>query len=117
MGEARMLVLPSEWYEVLPRVVIEAFARGTPILAAKLGATAELVEDGRTGLHFRPGDPQDLAARVDWLLTHSGELRRMRDEARAEYLAKYTAERNYELLMGIYARAVGQMTTRRIPVK
>jgi glycosyltransferase involved in cell wall biosynthesis len=107
MGGARMLVLPSEWYEVLPRVVIEAFARGTPILAAKLGALAELVEDGRTGLHFRPGDPQDLAARADWLLTRSGELRRMRDEARAEYLEKYTAERNYELLMGIYAKAMG----------
>lgn len=62
----------------------------------------EVTEDGRTGLHFRPGDPEDLAAKVEWLLAHPEELARMRKEARAEYETKYTAERNYEQLMAIY---------------
>ena len=102
MGEAAFLVFPSECYETFGRVAIEAFAKGTPVLAAHIGAVGEVTEDGRTGLHFRPGDPEDLAAKVEWLLAHPNELARMRKEARAEYEAKYTAEENYRQLMAIY---------------
>jgi len=106
MGNAAFLVFPSEWYETFGRVAIEAFAKSTPVLAADIGAVAEVTEPGRTGLHFRPGDPEDLAAKVEWLLAHPTELARMRKEARAEYEAKYTAERNYQLLMEIYGQAL-----------
>jgi len=106
MGGAAFLVFPSEVYETFGRVAIEAFARGTPVVASKIGAIAELVEHGRTGLHFRPGDSRDLAAQVEWALSHPAELERMRKAARAEFEAKYTAERNHELLMEIYRTAV-----------
>ncbi len=106
MGEASFLVFPSEWYETFGRVAIEAFAKGTPVLAARIGAVAEVTDHGRTGLHFRPGDPEDLAAQVEWLLSHPAELSRMRKEARAEYEAKYTAEGNYQMLMNIYEWAL-----------
>lgn len=107
MGEASFLVFPSEWYEGLPMVLLEAFARGLPVLASSLGGAGVVVEDQRTGLHHRPGDPEDLAAKVEWLLSHPQELAHMRREARAEYEAKYTAERNYEALMAIYREATG----------
>jgi glycosyltransferase involved in cell wall biosynthesis len=106
MKRADMLVFPSEWYETFGRVAAEAFAAGTPVVAADIGAVAELVEHGRTGLLFRPGDPEDLAAQVGWALSHPAELRSMREEARAEFEAKYTAERNYLALMEIYAAAL-----------
>lgn len=102
MSEAAFLVFPSQWYETFGRVAMEAFATGTPVLAANIGAIAEITDNGRTGLHFRPGDPSDLAAKVDWLLSHPEKLAQMRKEARREYELKYTAERNYEILMGIY---------------
>jgi glycosyltransferase involved in cell wall biosynthesis len=106
MGKADMLVFPSEWYETFGRVAVEAFAVGTPVIAANIGAVAELVEHGRTGLEFRPGDPEDLVTQVEWALSHPAELRRMRDEVRAEFEAKYTAERNYRALMEIYEAAL-----------
>ncbi len=102
MGEATFLVFPSEWYETFGLVAIEAFAKGTPVVAANIGALAEIVESGRTGLHFRPGDPEALAAQVTWVLTHPTQVAQMRREARAEFEAKYTAERNYKMLMAIY---------------
>jgi glycosyltransferase involved in cell wall biosynthesis len=105
MRRADMLVFPSEWYETFGRVAVEAFAAGTPVIAANIGAVAELVEHGRTGLEFRPGDPEDLVTQVEWALSHPAELRRMRDEVRAEFEAKYTAERNYRALMEIYQAA------------
>jgi glycosyltransferase involved in cell wall biosynthesis len=102
MGEAKMLIFPSKWYETFGRVAVEAFAVGTPVIAANIGAIAELVEHRRTGLHFRPGDPRDLAVQVEWALAHPQELARMRQEARAEFEAKYTAQHNYQQLMEIY---------------
>ncbi|MHB8218463.1 MAG: glycosyltransferase, partial [Candidatus Sulfotelmatobacter sp.] len=66
----------------------------------------ELVADGRTGLHFTPSDPDDLAQKVEWAWTHRDEVRAMGLEARKEYEAKYTAEKNYPILMEIYRRAV-----------
>lgn len=105
MGEATVLIFPSKWYETFGRVAVEAFAKGTPVIAANIGAIAELIDHGRTGLHFRPGDSEDLAAKVEWALAHPGELARMRREARADFEAKYTAKENYRRLMEIYTLA------------
>lgn len=104
MGNAQFLIFPSKWYETFGRVAIEAFAKGTPVVAANIGAIAELVDHGRTGLHFQPGHPQDLARQVQWAIEHPHELATMRQQARAEFETKYTAERNYQRLMEIYAQ-------------
>ncbi|MBC7251929.1 MAG: glycosyltransferase family 4 protein [Anaerolineae bacterium] len=108
MQEARVLVFPSEWYEGFPMTMAEAFACGLSVIASRLGAMAEIVEDGRTGLLFKPGDPEDLAEKVKWAWRHPKEMAEMGREARREYETKYTAERNYEMLMQIYQRALGR---------
>ena len=105
VGAARLLVFPSEWYETFGRVAMEAFAAGTPVVAARIGAVAEVVEDGRTGLHFRPGDAADLADRVTWALDHPDEWGAMRVAARQRFDALYTAEKNYQMLMALYDAA------------
>ncbi len=102
MRHAGVMVIPSLWYEGFPRVMVEAYATGLPVIASKLGSMIELVDHGRTGLHFSPGNPQDLADKIDWLLRQPDKLASMRKEARAEYEEKYTAEKNYQMLMDIY---------------
>jgi len=102
MGNAAFLVFPSEWYETFGRVAIEAFAKGTPVVASKIGAITELVDHQRTGLHFRPSDPTDLAEKIHWLLANPEAKSQMRQSARAEFEAKYTAADNYKRLMEIY---------------
>lgn len=106
MKDARFLVFPSEWYETFGRVAIEAFACGKPVIASRLGSMEEIIEDGRTGLHFNPGDPEDLAAKVEWAWSNPERMKEMGKEARREYELKYTAERNYEILMEIYKKAI-----------
>lgn len=108
LGDAAFLVFPSEWYETFGRVAIEAFAKGTPVLASNIGAIAELVDHKRTGLLFRPGDPTDLATQINWLLAHPQILDQMRQEARTEFEAKYTATENYKQLIEIYQAAINQ---------
>jgi glycosyltransferase involved in cell wall biosynthesis len=104
--DATCLVFPSECYETFGRAIVEAFAAATPVVAAGHGAAAELVTDGVTGLHFRPGNPSDLAAKI--LRLHGDALlqTRMRAAARQEFEARYTAGVNYRLLLDIYRRAV-----------
>jgi glycosyltransferase involved in cell wall biosynthesis len=69
---------------------------------------AEIVEHGRTGLHFAAGDADSLAAQALSLFHDEPARERMRGEARAEFEAKYTAARNYALLLEIYRAALGR---------
>ena len=102
---AKFLVFTSGWYESFGMTIAEAFACGTPVIASRLGVMEEIVADGRTGLHFNPGDPNDLAKKVEWAWTHPDEIRGMGNAARKEFELKYTAERNYPTLMEIYEQA------------
>lgn len=111
MHRARFLVFPSIWFEGLPLTIVEAFACGLPVVASRLGTMTEIVHDGVTGLLFNPGDGIDLAARIEWAWNHPEALTLMGRAARADYEAKYTPARNYELLMEIYRR----VTVRQSP--
>lgn len=106
IGEAACLLMPSVWYETFGRTIIEAYAKGTPVVVSRLGAMEELVDDGRTGRLFAPGDAADLAAKVRQLLADPQRLGRMREAARDEYLDRYTAGPNHDMLMAIYERAM-----------
>lgn len=106
MRRAYVLVVPSRWYEGFPMVVLEAFAAGLPVITSAIGGLPELVTPGRTGLHFRPGDMNDLTQKLRWAISHSEELGRMRHQARSEYESTYAADNNYRTLMRIY-RAAG----------
>ncbi|MBF0231572.1 MAG: glycosyltransferase family 4 protein [Desulfamplus sp.] len=108
MQGACFLVFPSEWYEGLPMTIIESYASGLPVVASRLGAMAEIVEDGYTGLHFEPGNARDLAEKINWALKHPDEMARMGRNARNEYEAKYTPERNYAMLMDIYNQVISR---------
>jgi glycosyltransferase involved in cell wall biosynthesis len=106
MKDARFLVFPSQCYESFPVVIAEAFACGRPVIAISLGAAAEIVEDGRTGLLARPGDSEDLAEKTAWLWSRPAASERMGQEARTDFEAKYCAHRNYSRLIEIYAKAL-----------
>jgi glycosyltransferase involved in cell wall biosynthesis len=106
MKAAKFLIFSSEWYETFGTTIVEAFACGIPVLCSNLGAMQELVSDGRTGLHFTPSDPADLAAKVNWAWSHPAENNEMGSAARREYEAKYTAQQNYEMLMKAYEFAI-----------
>jgi glycosyltransferase involved in cell wall biosynthesis len=108
VGRAKMLIFPSQCYETFGRVAIEAYARGTPVVATDHGAMADVVDQNRTGLRFAPGSAQDLADRVQQLLDQPELLARMRVQARREFEMKYTAPANYERLMRIYEDAIAR---------
>jgi glycosyltransferase involved in cell wall biosynthesis len=115
MKGARFLMFPSEWYEGFPVTIAESFACGVPVLCSRLGSMQEIVEDGVTGLHFNSGDAQDMADRVQWAWSHPQETSTMGFSARAEFEAKYSAERNFGMLTAIYESVLARTRNTGVP--
>ncbi len=105
LGRAACVIVPSLSYEMFGMVVVEAFARGTPVVASRQGALAELVEHERTGLHFAAGNPLELAQAAGRLLADEALQARLRLAARAEYEQCHTAADNHTRLVAIYREA------------
>lgn len=108
MRSAAALVMPSVWYENFPRTLVEAWACGLPVIASRLGAMAELIEDGVTGLLFEAGNAVALAQKLQWAREHPEALAAMGRRAREHYAICYTAERNLQQLMKIYEEAIAE---------
>ncbi len=75
------VLAPSIWWENAPLVVLEAFRQRRPPIVSGIGGLAELVSDGRNGLHARPGDPMSLASAMRRAVGEPGLWQRLRDEA------------------------------------
>jgi glycosyltransferase involved in cell wall biosynthesis len=108
MRGAVALVLPSLWYENFPRTLVEAFGAGLPVIASRLGAMAELIEPGVTGLLFEPGDAAQLGETLRWADAHPEAMARMGVNARERFDRLYTAEINYTRLIEIYRDAIDE---------
>ena len=111
---ASCLVMPSICYETFGRAVIEAYVHGVPVIASRHGAMAELVRHGETGRLFDAGDPLKLREAVELIFQDPDQLRRMRSAARQEFEQLYTADVNYELLIGAYNDVIGISSSRSI---
>jgi glycosyltransferase involved in cell wall biosynthesis len=82
---ARLLVLPSEWFEGFPMVVREAFAFGTPAAVSDIGPLPSIVQHGRSGVVFEPGNPESLLREVSSAWQAPGLLENLGRGARAEF--------------------------------
>ena len=107
MQNAKFLVVPSICYETFGMVIIEAFSNGVPVIASNLGTMSEIIEHGKTGLLFEPGNSNELVKKIESLLEKAQLYKQMRINARNVYLEKYTSELNYKLLINIYEEALG----------
>lgn len=111
VGRARFQIVPSEWYEGFPMVILEAFASGTPVIASRIGSLDEIVTQDATGVKFTAGDARDLAEKVNGLRGDYAKIERMGFAARAVFEEHYTADSSFSRLMDIYRRATENLRT------
>jgi glycosyltransferase involved in cell wall biosynthesis len=99
---AKFLIVPSTCYEGFPMAIAEAYACGVPVIVAGHGGLAEVVHDGYTGLHFTPGDAEDLAMKAAWAWNHPHEMETMGGAARLEFERKFNARAALKSLESAY---------------
>ena len=68
--------------EGLPRIILEIMSLSKCIIASSIGPNSEIIEDGKTGFLVPPNDPEALAQKIDYLLSHPEVAQRMGKEAR-----------------------------------
>lgn len=64
-----IMVLPSICNDTAPQTIFESYSAGIPIIASDIGGFPDFIKDGVSGCLFKPGDSQDLADKLDKVLT------------------------------------------------
>ena len=93
---------PSVYPESFGRSVIEAQAVGVPVVASRLGALGEVIEDGATGLLVTPGDPGELAAAIGRLLEDEPLRHRLARQARQRVEDAFHLDQMVEKTLEVY---------------
>lgn len=95
-------VVPSEWYDNFPNVVLESFAYKKAVIATDFGSLPELVHDGETGLTFKYADADDLRSKVGMLVDNPEKARTMGEHAYQVVVDNYSPEVHYQKLMSLF---------------
>ena len=105
LSQASVLVLPS-YQETAPMVVQEAMAAGVPVIASRVGGTAEQIEHGETGFLIEPGDVKALATTMDALLSDDEMRARVSVNARRRAESLYQADKVAEETVRVYRKVL-----------
>lgn len=106
LKRAAFLIFPSRWYEAMPRIILDSFAVGTPVLSSRIGVMQHLVTEDVNGGFFEPGDIDSLHKQSGQMFLKLTNSQDMRVAARQQFENNYTAERNYEAILSAYRRAL-----------
>jgi len=87
-----VFVLPSVTRESFGIVVIEAMAEEVPVVASRLGGIPEIIEDGKNGFLFSPGDSTELARIITDLARDSQKMKVIGENGRRSVLEKFSLE-------------------------
>ena len=116
--EARMIVVPSEWYDNSPLVIYEAMAYGKPVIATRLGGMPELIIEGETGLLFDAGNAEQLAEKIRHLWDRPELAERFGVAARAKAEQEFDPAAHYDIVHSWYQELLHQSpVTAKLNVK
>ena len=104
---ALFTVCPSRWYENTPLSVYESFALGKPVLGARIGSIPEQIAEEETGLLYEVGNDEDLARKMDRLLSIRQNLGEMGKRARRAVEKNHSPAVHYERIQGVYSQVLG----------
>lgn len=104
VASARLMVVPSVMPDPCPTVVLEAMAKGRPVVASANGGIVDMVEDGITGHLVNPGDANALARGISAILASDADAASMGAAARKRVL-RFTASAVVERIEDVYRRS------------
>lgn len=106
LRSASAVLVPSRCYEGFPMIVAESMACATPVIASRIGALAEIVEDRKTGRLIATDDIDGWTQAMNEAIDDPGQLAQWGRSARQAYTLLCSEECGYDSLIGIYQRAI-----------
>jgi len=94
--------------EGLPNAVMEAMAAGAPVVATAVGGTPELIEDGQTGFLVPPANPEALAERIEYALSHAGLTGLIAMRGRQFIIERFGMERMVAAVERLYDEVISK---------
>ena len=104
-------IVPSQWFEGMPMVILEAWALGTPVIATRIGSLEEMLDSDRFGLSIRAGDSEDLLEKVKALATSPGLQTKLANAGRDRVRSEFSPESTLKSLESIYGGLVKNRVT------
>lgn len=111
MNSIDILVHASTKPEPFGRVIIEAMACKTSVIASKWGAAPEIFTNLNQGLIVDPKNPSEIADAVQWLIENPEEASRMKDSAHELFLGKFTHEHYLKEMKEQFSKITQEVTT------
>ena len=105
LSRATVFVRPS-LSEGLGIAFLEAMAAGVPVVATPVGGIVDFLEDGKTGLFCRVGDPEDIAAKISTFLSDESLRHTIAAQAKEVIRERYT----WPAIAGAFRNLYGDIT-------
>jgi glycosyltransferase involved in cell wall biosynthesis len=100
ISESMALILPTQWYEGFPMIIVEAYSTGTPVIGSGMGNVERLIEEGISGWKFQYDSAEALREAIvrfrDSYTSEWGE------NGYKKFESEYSSEKNYSILKNIY---------------
>ena len=113
MAGSQFVVVPSEWYDNTPMTIYQAFSTGKPVIASRMSGVMEDVIDGEDGILFTPGDPADLARKMEQVAADPELRKRLGERARQKAEAQWSAPAHQSRLTAILEEVAGVAASSR----
>ena len=105
MEELDVLVLATTTHEAFGRVIIEAQAKGTPVVATCVGGVIDIIEPDKTGLLVAPKDSFRMAQSIVKILKDKEFASRLAKNARAKVEKEFNLEKMCQRTLAVYEEA------------
>ncbi len=110
---ARMVVVPSIWYETFGLVAAEAMSYGIPVVASRFGALKSTVKDGVSGLLFEMNNADDLAEKITTIWNDPELAKKLGEGGRREVKERFDPASQMDLLMDVYKKAIADPVAKK----
>jgi glycosyltransferase involved in cell wall biosynthesis len=97
-----VLIVPSREFDPFPTVLLEAGQAGIPVLASRVGGVSEIVDDGKTGWLFEPGDWAGAASKLREHALKPDQRRSLGRQASARIADEFSVGKMVESYLKLY---------------
>jgi len=104
--DCEFVVLPSEWYDPNPLVVLQAYSYGKPVVASDIGGLSDMIIHNSTGLLFKAKDKLELIKNIDYLYKNKDMISGMGRNARSIVEKKYNPENYYRKTNNLFSSLI-----------